>query len=135
LSDAQLGQVATDRVEGGGHLVRRGQQLEFVRAAQFCSKVDGSPPVFTWIVCRSTLAAFDVRAGYRLRSSGIGLRAAPAILRVQAVGQQNDYVGVLVQWVLGCIERRIARRDRIRRIGSGIRSAQTAQIGGCAKQS
>ena len=33
LSDAQLGQVGADRVERRGHLVRRRQQIELVRAA------------------------------------------------------------------------------------------------------
>jgi Na+/phosphate symporter len=56
-----------------------------VLLAQFCSKVT----VFTWIVYRS-LAALMLAQVIAWRPSISGLRAAPPVLRVQAVGQQND---------------------------------------------
>jgi hypothetical protein len=71
-----------------------------VLLAQFCSKVDVGTGVHLDRI-QVDVGRLDVRAGYRLAIIDIGLRAVPAVLRVQAVGQQNDHVGVLVQWVFG----------------------------------
>ena len=92
LSEAQLGQVDADRVEGGGHL---GQQIELeielVRAARAVLQ-QGRRRVATGVHLdrvQVDVGRLDVGAGDR--PATIRYRfAAPPVLRVQAVGQQND---------------------------------------------
>ena len=60
----------------------------------------GSPPVFTWIVYNSTLTSLILAQVVAWRVSISILGAGPAVLRVQAAGQQNNDVGVLVQRIL-----------------------------------
>ena len=85
LSEAQLCQVGADRVEGGGHL---GQQIELVRAARAVLQ-RGRRRVATGVHLDRVhvdVGRLDVGAGDRPTTIDIGLRAAPPVLRVQAVG-------------------------------------------------
>ena len=76
-------------VEGRGHLVRRRQQVEFVRAA--CAGLQhGRRRITTGVHLdrvQLDVGQLDIGAGCRLARVNIILGAGPAVLRVQAVGR------------------------------------------------
>jgi hypothetical protein len=103
LSNAQLGQIGADRIERRSHLIRRGQQIELVRAA--CAILQQGR---RWIAAcvdldrvQHNVGRLDVGTGQRLTVIDRILIGVPTVLRVQAVGQQDDDLCVLILTVHG----------------------------------